>query len=403
MPSTTTIPTIEPWTVKTMGAALWDMKPTATHLQARQLAMAMGYPLGWYVVREVIVGSNEDGDDDGATPQQEESSSQGGGGGDDDHQKPSPSASSTPSSTPPQVIVDRIYAGHPTKTDCNVWYHHDAAMQAAATWEEGISSTEDGGHKLPRQAKYQKGDLVQAFFENQWWDARIVRRNKEHPVYGWRYQVHYEVDNSKQPGVPEDYLRPRPWKSSTTTTTASGKKKRKKSQEDTKDEEGVDDPHGLAVQLGFDDSWMVESKGQKRYKITSPSGIVYHSKTKALEAFQHGDRNNNNNNNTRGLEEGDPPWRTTGHELLGRRVRREAIQAVTARRSVTVVQYGQVTGWIAATDVDQAGQPGYRSETSGQPAELFHIAYEKDSNHPYPSYTITTEDLEHEEVVAMLV
>ena len=57
----------------------------------------------------------------------------------------------------------------------------------------------------------------------------------------------------------------------------------------------------------------------------------------------------------------------------------------------------------AATDVDKAGNPGYRSEKTGEPAPLFHVVYDDDPNHPYPSHLMESQDLEEYEIAEMLV
>lgn len=324
---------------RSMGNALWDPRPTKTDRRAQHLAAALGYPEGWRVVRTI-----------------------------------------EKTATHPVIILDRIYAGDPEATEggCDCWFHHAAAQRAAAAWEENGRNPHatKGGHLLPRQAKFNKGDKVQAFFEDEWWDAKIVRR-KEHPVLGWRYQVHYAADKSKQSGVPEEFIR---------FATGSGSSKKN---------QGVD-PEELAIKLGFGEGWQAEAKGGNRYKITDPNGKVYTSKTKALEAIA-----NDTANSVRG-DDGDPPWRTEGHEWIGRKVIRRHEQAVTARRKVTVIQQGTVMGFIAATDVDKAGNPGYRSEKTGEPAPLFHVVYEDDPNHPYPSYLIDFQDLETAEIQEML-
>ncbi|KAL7504745.1 hypothetical protein ACHAXN_002322 [Cyclotella atomus] len=72
------------------------------------------------------------------------------------------------------------------------------------------------------------------------------------------------------------------------------------------------------------------------------------------------------------IDEGDPPWRTTGHVLLGR-------SAMLPRKKIM----GKVVGWISETDVDSKGNPGFVSTKTGQPACLFHVAtddceYEQD-------------------------
>ena len=326
---------IDPIVARHFGATLWDARPTKTDKRAKQLAAALGYPDDWRVVRTI---------------------------------------SST--DTHPIIITDRIYAGDPS-TDCDCWFHHAAAQKAAASWE-GNPHAARGGHLLPRQARFNKGDKVQVFYEDEWWDAKIVRR-REHD-HGFRYQVHYSADNSKQM-VPEDLIRER---------------------QDTEESRKPDvDPFELAKQLGFGEGWQAEaSKGNKRYRITDPNGKVYSSKTKALEAFQSGTVATDTANIR---DEGDPPWRTTGHDWLMRRVKRSHVQAVTSRRQVTVEQLGTITGWIAATDVDKAGNPGYRSEKTGEPAPLFHVDYDDDPNNPYPSLLMEFQDLEEFEIAEMLV
>ena len=331
---------LDSFVARCMGAALWDARPTKTDRQARHLAAALGYPDGWRVVRQV-----------------EETE------------------------THPVIIIDCIHAGEPGDADC--WFHHAAAQAAAADWESHKNEHAfKGGHLLPRQALYNKGDKVQALFEDEWWDARIVRR-KEHAT-GFRYQVHYAADNSKQSGLPEEYIRPRP-------------------EEGNAKKPNDVDPQELAISLGLGEGWQAVFKGNNRYRITDPNGTVYTSKNKALEAFANGVGASSTSAGPNVRDEGDPPWRTTGHEWLMRRVERRHVQAVTSRRKVTIVQQGTIEGWIAATDVDKAGNPGYRSEDTGEPAPLFHVVYDDDPNHPYPSHLMEFQDLETHEIEAMLV
>lgn len=369
---------MDPLVARTLGGALWDSHPTRTDVRARHLAAALGYPDGWRVVRTI--------------------------------EEQSPAAPIITSTSPPtplvaaeekkppvpakpvRIIVDRIYAGDPT-TDCDCWFHHAAAQQAAATWidedddapeeDDGTTSNDpfghNGGHLLPRVAKYYKGDAVQALFQDEWWDAKIVR-SKKHATGEFRYQVHYAADRSKQSGVPEECLRPR-------QAEGTGRPSNK-------------DPYAEAVKLGFGPDWQVVSTGNKRYRLTDPNGTVYTSKAKALEAYT---ASSSSKTGAGVRDEGDPPWRTTGHTLLGRRVQRKHVHAVTARRNVTVVQWGSVQGWIAATDVDRQGNPGYRLEATGEPAPLFHVEYEDDPNHPYPSQTLQSQDLDESELQDILV
>ena len=363
------MPTIDPLVSRTVGAALWDARPTVTDLRARQLAAALGYPKGWRVVRTI-----------------EEKKVR----------LPAESTGQSTTKTTSLVIVDRIYSGRPGPSmNCEGWFHHAAAQAAAAA----LASDNDDdrvaalkSHLLPRVARFEKGDAVQAYYDEQWWDAKIVRR-KEHPVHGWRYQVHYLADKSKQSGVPEELIRKRPVGKHDHDEDKKKKAANKRSKVD---------PQDLALQLGFSQGWLAEKKGHNRYTITDPNGTVYHSKAKALRALEGGITPSTT---SRTNDEGDPPWRTTGHVLLGRLVRRQAEHAVTARRTVTITQTGRVTGWIAATDVDRAGNAGYVSEATGQPAALFHVQYDETeaSNHPYPSYLVDGQDLEEAEVQEMLM
>jgi len=299
-----------------MGKALWDPHPTGTDLRARQLAAALGYPLGWRVVRTI-----------------EE-----------------------------QCIVDRIYSA---RSDM-MWVHHEAAMQAAEQLYHDESLNFKGGHYLPRLPLYDKGDKVQVLYEGEWWDAKILRR-KEHPD-GFRYQVHYQADNSRQSGVDEQLIRHRPAEKS---------------------------PEEMATELGLD-GWQAFSTGKNKWKIISSSGKTYTSKKAALSDYLNDEPKDSG-------EQGDPPWRTTGNDYLGRHVLWVSKHSVSARRTVQVEQIGQVTGWISETDVDKAGEPGFVSERTNQPARLYHVVFEDDPHHPYASHLVQSQDLEEYELLECLL
>lgn len=308
-----------------LGQALWDPHPTKTDLRARQLAAALGYPVSWRVVRVI---ERLDGR---------------------------------------LVIVDRIYTGKPG-SGCDMFYNHDAAMKAAETWIEGESTPfgYGGGQLLPRQPKYGKGDKVQVLYDGDWWDATVMRR-KEHPE-GFRYQVHYAADNSKQSGVEEALIRRPP---------------------------AAKDPRVEAEKLGFREGWEAFSIGGNRWKIVSPDGDAFTSKKKALEAYQESLLAKDAG--------GDPPWRTTGHDYLGRSVLWTTEHKVSARRKVTIEQVGKITGWIGETDVDKAGEPGFVSEKTGKPAQLFHVEFDDDPYHQYASLLVSSQDLEEYEVLECLM
>ena len=294
--------------VQAFARALWDPRPTKTHLQELQLAYALGYPEGWRVTRTKL----RDG-----------------------------------------TLVDRIHAD----VDAT-WFHHEGALQAV---KDGNYTT---GHLMPRTAHFDKGDLVQVLYEDEWYDAKILRR-KEYS-HGFRYQVQYTVDRSKQSGVEEVNIRER-----------------------VNDEKS---PQQLAEDLGLSEEWEAYYKGKNKWRIVSPDGDVYTSKKAALEAFVDQPK-----------EEGDPPWRTTGHEYLGRQVQWSTEYSVSARRKVQLDQTGTVVGWISATDVDTAGEPGFVSERTGQPANLFHVKFEDDPHHPYSKHLLQSQDLEEHELLEVIV
>ena len=70
------------------------------------------------------------------------------------------------------------------------------------------------------------------------------------------------------------------------------------------------------------------------------------------------------------VDEGDPPWRTTGHEYLLREVR------WTPPEDGGVEVVGTVTGWISETDVDSEGNPGFLCSKTGNPARLYHVVFD---------------------------
>ena len=103
------------------------------------------------------------------------------------------------------VIVDRIYAGHPT-AGVDMYFNHPAAQAAAAEWLEGESSgyEKKGGQLLPRKPKFQKGDQVKVNYEGVWCPATIQKRNERKE--GYRYTVFYPEDNTTQTQVEEQFV-----------------------------------------------------------------------------------------------------------------------------------------------------------------------------------------------------
>jgi hypothetical protein len=103
------------------------------------------------------------------------------------------------------------------------------------------------------------------------------------------------------------------------------------------------------------------------------------------------------------VQEDDPPWRTLGHPFIGRRVFLTSQQQNSASRTVAVEQVGTVTGWIASTDVDTQGNPGYVSEYTNKPADLFHVVFDEELGHPYFPLLLLSQDLEERELLPGLL
>jgi hypothetical protein len=387
-----------------VSRALWDVHPTRTDIRAQQLALALGYPLSWRVVRTIedapvllknvekavvssdIVNVDSQEDAETVTAEGKEADKE----AENDPTKVDtvkqegpaeaitasrPTTTTTAATNPPVIIarkciVDRIYAGKPG-TGCDMWFHHGAAMAAAAEWDPESSTPFDcgGGHLLPRLPLYSKGDKVQVLYEGKWWDATVHRRKGDRT--GYKYGVHYSADGTKQSGVDESVIRFRPQ---------------------------VDNPKLVAQRLGLD-GWDAYANAHNKYKIVAPNGDVYHGKKQALEAYARYHAKDGSG----GKDVGDPPWRGVGNDYVGRHVVHTVEHKASARRTVSIDQYGTVTGWISETDVDRAGQPGFISEKTGKPARLYHVKFEEVPYHQYASLLLDAVDLEEHELEQCLV
>ena len=331
----------EATTLRWMEKVLTLPRPTRNDWEAQQLAYALGYPSGWRVVRHL-------------------------------EEVPPCGTTETPSSdiTNPTktIIVDRIVAAEEDENmmlidthNHDVWFHHAAAAEQAEILYDSdgneIVRERTNGHLLPKLPKFEVKQQVQVLYEGSWYDARILKRKQKGDSY--LYQVMYKQDKSKQNNVDESFIRP-------------------------------SDETPLAIQLGLGDDWKA-TKQSGKYVITSPDGTVYKSVAEALAAY-------------RVQDEGDPPWRITGHTYLGRSVRWVTHYQVSSRRVVEVEQIGKVVGYIAASDVDSAGNPGFVSSKTGQPANLFHVTFDDNpSTHAYPSALIEFQDLEEWELEEKLL
>lgn len=294
---TTALP-FPPTSAQLYSRAMFDPSPTTTETSQKQLAYALGYPMDWRVERTVTKDE----------------------------------------STGLPIIRDRIHAlgGKKNKTKF-MWLNHEAAQKAAAIFaQEGTlipiaaaaaptstnksmgkdAASTTGSHLLPPTPLYAKGDVVQVSYDGKWWEAQITKRKKKDDEF--LYGVFYVGENSTQDDVSEDDIRP------------------------------SEDPGELAVSLGFTNDWKASRKGA-RYILTSPAGEQFTSKKAAMKVF----------NELRGKvtasdeDVGDPPWRTEGHELIGKQVIWSFEHKASATRRIQIDQLGTVIGYIDATDKDK--------------------------------------------------
>lgn len=341
-----------------IARALWTPKPTTDEKSERYLASALGYPASWHVVR--VVEENKSNEDvDGAT---------------DDKNAPQR-----------LKIIDRIYAGKPSD-GVDMWFHHAAAQAAAEEWVEGESTGYEhkGGHLLPRKPKFQKNDEVKVLFEGEWLPA-VVQKRKE-AKEGFKYWVLYPLENSTQSNVPEEDIQLR------------------------------DDPAKVAEDLGLDGGWLAKPGKNGKLKFSSPDGKTFTSLNSALKHKKKLDnpssaaaKDNKKSKQAKKPvgdqlpDDGDPPWRATGHEYIGRQALMTITVQKSATRAITIEQVGKVIGWISDTDVDKNGEPGFCNGETGKPAKLFHVVFEDDPHHAYASSLIDRQDLEEYELEKLLL
>jgi hypothetical protein len=278
-------------------------------LQEKQLAYALGYPMDWRVERTVTYSTGEH----------------------NYHKKGVP------------VIRDRIHAvgGKKNKTKF-MWLNHEAAQKAALLYQqEGTltpaavtddnnnknttSTSTTGSHLLPPTPLYKKGDVVQVLYENKWFEATVTKRKKKDDEF--YYGVYYGLDGTQQDDIPEDEVRP------------------------------GEDPSELAVSLGFPSDWMASRKGS-RYVITSPDGQIFSSKKAAMDKLHQlrgvTKKKENKTSTTKDVNpEDDPPWRETGHELIGRQIMYTTMYKASATRCINIEQVGTIAGYIHANDKDK--------------------------------------------------
>lgn len=180
----------------------------------------------------------------------------------------------------------------------------------------------------------------------------------------------------------------------------------------------------MGSKMGLPEGWAVKIRPNSRYTFHSPEGERFTSKKAVytrlgLPLPKHGynpltdiideDNSNNQQDNTDEhndektakdqksdkadndptiIEDGDPPWRTSGHKLMGKRIEYTFSDGITGK--------GTVTGWISDTDVDKDGNPGFVSEKTDEPACLFHVTMDADC-------AVASQDFEEYEVEECLI
>lgn len=278
------------------------------------------------------------------------------------------------SSKKEKIIQDKIHASFgktKKKQSIYTWLHHEAAQEAAAqvyaaeAAGETLTSLESGSHLLPPVPLYTKGDLIQVRWEDQWYEATITKRKKHADQF--LYSVYYHEDDATQDEIDESEIRP------------------------------GEDPHELAQSLGFPATWKAGRKGA-RYTFTAPTGERFTTKKKALEFLDASNQKNDVDEDV-----GDPPWRTEGHEWIGRQIEWISHHKASGTRKVKLTQVGTIQGYILDTDTDREGNPGFISEATGQPTTLFHVVFPDEPHHPYATHLLNSQDLEESEVVETLL
>ena len=267
-----------------------------------------------------------------------------------------------------------------------------------------------GGQLKGREAQFEEGDVVEVLYDEDeeedpvWYEATVLKKIEYQDDI--RYNVHYHVDNAVQNNVREEKIR------ATAKTQSKKKKKKKAAAKKSKSSlEDLDSPEPTqkrkpgrpkgstnkkspakskspkkkgrpkkkveytseqlraAKEMGLPRGWAVVKEGDFSSIMKDPDGKKYKTQKAAFAAAGLVTQTTGRKRKAVELEEeevdeGDPPWRTTGHEYLSREVTWNGVN-------------GLVTGWISETDVDSNGEPGFVSSESGKPAKLFHAIFDE--------------------------
>ena len=166
-----------------------------------------------------------------------------------------------------------------------------------------------------------------------------------------RYDIHYTVDDAIQSNVREEKIRPsakkkpnKKKKMAASATKASTPKKQSGQKRAASSSSGKSTP---ATKKGRGRPAGSKNKKQKVEKVYDDDDEEEEDMIIEIDETE--------------LDEGDPPWRTNGHEYISRNIQYNN-------------KVGKVVGWISNTDVDKEGNPGFVG-SDGNPACLFHAIF----------------------------
>ncbi|EJK74282.1 hypothetical protein THAOC_04048 [Thalassiosira oceanica] len=281
------------------------------------------------------------------------------------------------------AVSDRIYAG-PPDAQPDGYYNHAAAYLAASRmpWfverDDPLHDREPcgyrpseycatshrsrGGQIRPREAKFDEGDVVEVLYDEdpdedpEWYEATVTRRTMYSDDI--QYSVHYHLDDTTQTGVRENKLRPSAKAAKKKAAAARKKASSKAKSAKSKSAKSKSDMKSKSKGKKSDPKKKKADAKKKTKKETPKKAVV------AEEEPEEAD----------GDLDDDPPWRTDGHEHIGRRVRWTPPPDFDGGGGPVE---GTVTGWISETDRDSEGNPGFVSERTGRPASLYHAEFDE--------------------------
>jgi hypothetical protein len=279
-----------------------------------------------------------------------------------------------------------------------------------------------GGQLKGREAQFEEGDVVEVLYDEDedeepvWYEAMVLKKIEYQDDI--RYNVHYHVDDAVQNNVREEKIR------ATAKTKSKKKKKQQKAKKQKTSSsssvlEDIDSPEptpkkkpgrpkgstnkkspaassvaakkspkkkpgrpkkkmmeykaeqlSAAKEMGLPRGWAVIKEGDFSSVMKDPEGKKYKSQKAAfaaagIETQSSGGRKRKAKEEEEEVvvDEGDPPWRTSGHKYLSRQIQWTGLTGI-------------VTGWISETDVDSNGEPGFICSNTGEPARLFHAVFD---------------------------